>query len=333
MFTDMLKDFLKTYGATGREDKIADTIKNYVEAKADEVYTDVMGNLIAVRRGISGKKIMLSAHMDQIGLIVIDIDDRGFLRVSNVGGVNPVVTVAREVVFENGVRGVTYCETEKSGVGEATIAKLFVDIGAMTYEEAAAKVGIGDICVYVTNFVELGNRFACGALDDRVCCAVVAEAFNTAVSDHDIYAVFTVQEEVGLRGATTAAYAISPDFAINLDVTLTGDIPECARMSVKLGAGPTIKVMDSSAIIPTFVRRYMEDVAKKNNIKVQNEVLRGGGTDAGAVLKTKGGIPACCISIPTRYVHSPVEMADIDDCHNAVKFVNAMLAERELPRF
>ena len=108
MFTDMLKDFLKTYGATGREDKIADTIKNYVEAKADEVYTDVMGNLIAVRRGISGKKIMLSAHMDQIGLIVIDIDDRGFLRVSNVGGVNPVVTVAREVVFENGVRGVTY---------------------------------------------------------------------------------------------------------------------------------------------------------------------------------------------------------------------------------
>ncbi|MDO4568346.1 MAG: M20/M25/M40 family metallo-hydrolase [Clostridia bacterium] len=331
MFTNMLKDFLKAYGATGREAKISDVIRGYVSEKADEVYNDVMGNLIAVRRGVSGRKIMLSAHMDQIGLIVLDIDEKGFLRVSNVGGVNPVISVAREVVFENGVRGVTFYESNK-GIAETTIAKLFVDIGASTREEAEAKVSIGDMCVFATNYVDMGNRFACGALDDRVCCAIVAECFNTAESPHDIYAVFTVQEEVGLRGATTAAYAISPDFGINLDVTLTGDIPECARMSVKLGEGPTIKVMDSSAIIPPYVRRYMEDVAKKHDIKVQNEVLRAGGTDAGAILKTKGGIPACCVSVPTRYVHSPVEMADMGDCLGAVKFVNAMLAERELPK-
>lgn len=331
MFKDMLKEILAAYGATGREQTVSDVIKAYVAPYADEVYNDVMGNLIAIRRGTSGKRIMLSAHMDQIGLIVCDIDEKGFLRVSNVGGVSPIVSAAREVVFENGVRGVVYFETEKAGIDKAALSTLFIDIGAESYDQAAAKVQIGDVAVYATNFVDMGKRFACGALDDRVCCAIVAESFMTAASEHDIYAVFTVQEEVGLRGATTAAYAISPDFGINLDVTLTGDTPKSSRMSVKLGAGPTIKVMDSSSIIPVFVRRFMEDVARENDIPVQNEVLKAGGTDAGAVLKTKGGIPACCVSIPTRYVHTPVETADMDDCLNAVKFVNAMMAKKELP--
>lgn len=331
MFKDMLKEFLCTYGPTGRETCISNVIRTYVAPNADEIYNDTLGNLIAVKRGTSGKKVMISAHMDQIGLIVTDIDENGFLRVSNVGGVNPIITIAREVVFENGTRGVTYFETEKGGAADATIQKLFIDIGASSRDEAEKKVEIGDIAVYAASFTELGRRISCGALDDRLCCAIVAECFNTCVSEHDVYAVFTVQEEVGLRGAGVAAHSISPDFCVNLDVTLTGDTPKCSPMSVKCGKGPAIKVMDSSVIVPVGVRRFMERCAHESGIPVQNEVLRGGGTDTGAIIKTKGGIPAGCISIATRYIHTPVETADMDDVMNAVKLVNAMLAKKDMP--
>lgn len=176
---DMLKSILAAYGPSGREQTVSDVIRSYVEPFADEVYNDTLGNLIAVKKGTSGKKVMLSAHMDQIGLIVVDIDEKGFLRVSNVGGVNPVVSLAREVQFENGTHGVTYFETEKHGAKDATMPELFVDIGATTREEAEAKVQIGDVAVYVTNFVEMGSRVSSGALDDRIACAAVVEAFRT----------------------------------------------------------------------------------------------------------------------------------------------------------
>ena len=191
---DMLKSILAAYGPSGREQTVSDVIRSYVEPFADEVYNDTLGNLIAVKKGTSGKKVMLSAHMDQIGLIVVDIDEKGFLRVSNVGGVNPVVSVAREVKFENGTHGVTYFETEKHGAKDATMPELFVDIGATTREEAEAKVQIGDVAVYVTNFVEMGSRVSSGALDDRIACAAVVEAFRTMQNVHDVYAVFTVQD-------------------------------------------------------------------------------------------------------------------------------------------
>lgn len=328
---DMLKSILAAYGPSGREQTVSDVIRSYVEPFADEVYNDTLGNLIAVKKGTSGKKVMLSAHMDQIGLIVVDIDEKGFLRVSNVGGVNPVISAAREVRFENGTHGVTYFETEKHGVKDATMPELFVDIGAASREEAEAKVQIGDVAVYVTNFVELGGRISCGALDDRIACAAVVEAFRTMKNVHDVYAVFTVQEEVGLRGAGAAAYAIEPDLNISLDVTGTGDTPKCGRMSVKLGAGATVKVMDSSVIVPPVVRAFLEEAAAENNVRFQPEVLRAGGTDTGAVQRTRGGILSGCISIPTRYIHSPVETADIGDYEAAVQLVCAAVAKPELP--
>ena len=265
---DMLKSILAAYGPSGREQTVSDVIRSYVEPFADEVYNDTLGNLIAVKKGTSGKKVMLSAHMDQIGLIVVDIDEKGFLRVSNVGGVNPVVSLAREVQFENGTHGVTYFETEKHGAKDATMPELFVDIGATTREEAEAKVQIGDVAVYVTNFVEMGSRVSSGALDDRIACAAVVEAFRTMQNVHDVYAVFTVQEEVGLRGAGAAAYAIEPDLNISLDVTGTGDTPKCGRMSVKLGAGATVKVMDSSVIVPPVVRAFLAEAADGKNIQI-----------------------------------------------------------------
>lgn len=328
---DMLKSILAAYGPSGREQTVSDVIRGYVEPFADEVYNDALGNLIAVKKGTTGKKVMLSAHMDQIGLIVVDIDEKGFLRVSNVGGVNPVISAAREVRFENGTRGVTYFETEKHGVKDTTMPELFVDIGATSREEAEAKVQIGDVAVYATNFVEMGNRISSGALDDRIACAAVVEAFRTMQNVHDVYAVFTVQEEVGLRGAGAAAYAIEPDLNISLDVTGTGDTPKCSRMSVKLGAGAAVKVMDSSVIVPPVVRAFLEKAAEENNIRVQPEVLRGGGTDTGAVQRTRSGVLSGCISIPTRYIHSPVETADLADYAAAVQLVCAAVAKKELP--
>jgi endoglucanase len=332
MFKKMLKELLLAYGPTGREGKVSELIKEYVKPYCDEIHNDALGNLIAFKKGTSGKKVMLSAHMDQIGLIVTDIEENGFLRVANVGGVSPTISIAREVVFENGTRGVTYFETEKETAGSAALTNMFVDIGTKTPEESAEKVQIGDVAAYAGGFIDMNGRFASGALDDRLGCAAIIEVLRTVETPHDLYVVFTVQEEVGLRGAATAAFAIHPDFSLNLDVTRTGDTPKAARMSVSLGKGPAIKVMDSSAIIPVSVRDFIAGCAGEEGIPVQNEVLRSGGTDAGAILKTKGGILSGCISIPTRYVHTPVETADLDDVQNTVRLVRAILSKSELPK-
>lgn len=330
-FKELTKALCEVYGPTGREYKAAALIKEKLAPYADELRTDPMGNLIAIKRGTSGKKVMLSAHMDQIGLIVLDIDDKGFIRFAPVGGIDPEATVLREVVFENGVRGVIYHE-ERTLKGEnPKLAQMFIDIGARTREEAEAHVSVGDICTYAPHFVDMGSRVSCGALDDRICCAVVIEAMKSISSPHDIYAVFTVQEEVGLRGATAAAYSVHPDFSINLDVTASCDTPECEYMPMRMGEGPTIKFMDRSAVFTRPVIDFMKRVAEKCGVKVQNEVLRYGGTDSGAIQPMLGGIPAACVSVPTRYIHSPVETADIEDCLGAAEFVKAMAEESELP--
>jgi len=333
MFIEMLKDILAAYGPSGHEAKVSAVLKKYVEPCCDEVYSDTLGNLIAVKKGTSGKKVMLSAHMDQIGFIIVDIDKNGFLRIAGVGGILPPLSVAREIIFENGVRGVTYFETEttRDEKAVATLPNMYVDIGCSTKEEAEAKVQVGDVGVFAANFVDMGKRFASGAQDNRVCCAVIAEALQNLRSPHDIYAVFTVQEEVGLRGSGVAAYVIEPDLNINMDVTLTGDTPKAPAMSVEMGKGPAIKVMDSSVIVPACVRRFMEDCAKEAGIPVQREVLTRGGTDTAAVQKTRGGILAGCISIPSRYVHTPTEVTDMDDVQNAVLLLRAMLEKNELP--
>ena len=329
---EMLKAILAAFGPSGREEPVSDVIRSYVEPYADEVYNDALGNLIAVKKGTSGKKIMLSAHMDQIGFIVVDIDEKGFVRVSRVGAIDPIISIGRELVFENGTHGVTYCDTDKpNSMKDVDLPTLFVDIGASSREEAEKKVKVGDMAVYVTNFVEMGDKVSSGALDDRIACAAVVEAFRKLKSEHDVYAVFTVQEEVGLRGAGTAAYAIEPDLNISLDVTGVGDIPNCTRMSVKLGGGATVKMMDSSVIVPMPVRAFLKEAAEENNIRWQPEVLRSGGTDTGAVQRTRGGVLSGCISIPTRYIHSPVETADMRDYEAAVELVCAAVAKKELP--
>ncbi len=329
-FKETVKKVTACYGPSGWEKKIAELLADLIRPYVDEIRSDSLGNVIGLKRGTSGKRVMLSAHMDQIGMIVLDIDEKGFLRFAPVGGIDPEMTIGREVAFENGVRGVIYRD-EKDVKPPAKLTQMFIDIGCGSREEAEKHVSVGDICVYAPHFVDMGSRIACGALDDRICCAILTEVMKKIDSPHDIYCVFTTQEEVGFRGALAAAYSVDPDFGINLDVTGCADMPECDPMPMKLGAGPTIKYMDDSAVITRPVIEFMHAVAEKHGIRVQNEVLPYGGTDTYAVQTMRGGKAACCVSVATRYIHSPIETADLGDCLSAADFVRAMAEEKELP--
>ena len=243
---NLIKDLVESYGPTGFETEVTNKIRTYIADKVDECYVDALGNLIARKKG-SGKKVMFSAHADEIGVIVTYIDDDGFLRFSNVGGLNLLTLLGGRVRFANGVIGVI--GKEKGELKDLTLDKLFIDIGAATKDEAQKKVSIGDFAVFHREFADLGQRLVAKSMDDRIGCAVLVEAIRRLDhSDHDLYFVFSAQEEVGLRGARTAAYSIDPDLGIAIDVTRTGDTPEAPRMDVSLGKGAAIKVKDSSVI-------------------------------------------------------------------------------------
>ena len=314
MIRDTLMKLLSVYGPTGTEKNVAGVIAEMIRPYVDEIRVDALGNLICVKRGREGgKRLMFSAHMDHIGLIVTDADENGFIRVSNLGGINAARSVGAQVVFGNGVQGVIGAD----GTAQKPEMKdLYIDIGAENREEALERVALGDAAVYRFSCVELGkNRLSAPAMDDRAGCAVLLEAMALlGETDNEVAAVFSVQEEVGLRGAKTAAYAVDPDLGIALDVTLTGDVPEARpRMSVKLGGGAAIKVMDRSVLCAPVVRDRLVQLAKEERIAYQMEVLVAGGTDAGAMHVSRGGVPCGVISIPCRYVHSGAETVDLRD--------------------
>lgn len=317
------------YGPSGSEEDIREVIKKEVRDHVDEVYTDALGNLIAVKKG-KGRKVMLAAHMDQIGLIITGIDDNGFLRFSNVGGVSPLNVIHRKVRFQNGVTGVVSYETELEDIKNLKLSKMYIDIGAKTKDEAKAYVNIGDVAVYDAPLAVCGDRVTGCAMDDRAGCAVLVETLKRVRNtDHELYFVFTVQEEVGLRGARTSAYSIMPDIGIAVDVTLTGDTPKSRPMAIKLGEGPAIKVKDASVIAHPKVKELMIQRAGEAGIPYQLEVLEAGGTDSGAIHLTGSGVPSGVISIPCRYVHSAQEMVDLKDMTQAVELLLTIL-EKEI---
>ena len=316
----LLHDILTAYGASGREDAVRKVIAGALVGHVDAMETDAMGNLIAVKKGNgTGRRVMLCAHMDHIGLIAVDADEKGYIRVANVGGIDPQNMISMHVVFSNGVEGVVDAEPVE---GKIKVFDLFVDIGASSREEALSRVAIGDVCVMKPRISKLGeHRLASPAMDDRIACYVLLEAMLALPDDlkNDVAAVFTVQEELGVRGATTAAYALSPDLGIAIDVTIAGDTPgEKGHLPMKLGAGAAVKIMDVGAVSTPWVTHMMLDAAKENNIPVQREVLPFGGTDAMAIQRTKGGIPSGAISIPCRYVHSAAETVDLRDVQAAL---------------
>lgn len=322
---DLIKRLTAISSPSGFEDEIRAAIREEIQNHCDEIKVDALGNLIAVKHG-KGPRIQLAAHMDEIGLIATDVDDKGFVRFSNVGGVSPHRLYGQRVRFTNGVVG-TIGSEKLDDIKKLAMDRLFIDIGAQSKEEASKLVSIGDCATYLHGFDDLGKRIVAKSLDDRIGCAVLIEAMRqTTDCRNEVYCTFTVQEEVGLRGAVTSAYGIDPALGVAIDVTTTGDTPEAAKMAVGLGKGTAIKVKDSSVIAHPKVKQLLVDLAEKNGIQYQLEVLTAGGTDAGAIHKTRAGVPSGVISIPCRYVHCPSEMVDMDDVQASVRLVSLLMS-------
>ncbi|HPJ64752.1 MAG TPA: M42 family metallopeptidase [Flexilinea sp.] len=323
---NLLEKLTQTTGVSGYENEIREVIRKEIEPFADDIQIDVMGNLIA-RKGIKksgGKRIMISSHMDEIGLMASHINDKGFVYVATIGGVNPLTCFSARVKFLNGTEGVVYAETQKMDK-VPTVDQLFVDVGADSAETCPVKVG--DEAVFVRSFLDMGNRVVSKAIDDRIGCLVAIETIKALKdSPNELFFVFSTQEEVGLRGAKTSAFSINPEMGIAVDVTLAADVPHCEPGNPVLGKGPCIKVRDGSLIAHPKVIDAMKKAADRTGIEVQMEVLSHSGTDAGAIQLVRSGVPAGCLSIACRYVHSPSEMVDINDVSESVRLLVDLLS-------
>ena len=323
---DLIKKLTEAYGPSGREEQIREVIRTEVESLADEVRVDTLGNLIARKRGSGGKKVMLAAHMDEIGLIVSYVDEKGFLRVQPIGGVDLTTLAGGRVRFADGTLGVIAPENRTEFKKNPELSKLFVDVGATSRDEAIAR--LGEAACFVRPFADLGQRLVAKAFDDRIACAILVEVLRRlGDSPHDVYCVFSVQEEVGLRGARTSAYGLEPDMGLAVDITAAADTPEAPKLAMKLGAGPCIKVMDGGMLAHPGVKNLLIDNAETSGIPYQLEVLDRGSTDAAAIQLARSGVPAGCVSIACRYYHTPSEMVDMDDVENAVKLLLAVLEQ------
>ncbi len=320
----MLEKLTQTDGVSGSESKVRELICGEAKKYCDDITIDALGNLIAHKKG-GKRKIMLAAHMDEIGVIITGIDDKGFLSFSNIGGLNKRNLVNLRVRFDNGTEGVIGVSDEEFK-RKADLSGLYIDIGAADKDDAEKKIGIGAVGAFVGGFSVQKDRVISKAMDNRVGCAVLLEVMSGIEDcENDLYFVFTVQEEIGLRGAKTAAFAIKPDAAIAVDVTDAEDTPDFVKTSVRLGGGAAVKVMDRSIICDAELRGGLISAAKENSIPYQLEVMTDGGTDAGAIQLTRSGIKTGGISIPTRYIHSTSEMADIHDINSCVKLLRAFL--------
>jgi putative aminopeptidase FrvX len=316
---ELIRKLVESYGPSGVEDQIRKVIRAEVEPLADDVRVDALGSLIAHKQGSGGgKRIILAAHMDEIGVMATYVDEKGFVRFTNIGGVFPLTCIGGRVAFADGTMGVI--GIERKGVDRSKAPKLeqlFIDVGATSRDDCPIRVG--DAAAFVRPFMAQGTRLTAKAMDDRIGCAILIETLRRlAHTPHDAYFVFTVQEEVGLRGASTSAYGIDPDLAIAVDITLTGDTPECHPMAVELGQGPAIKVRDRRMITSQAVRELLVQRAQAAEIPYQLEILEFGSTDAAAMQIVRAGVPAGCISIPCRYAHTPSETVDEADVENGV---------------
>jgi putative aminopeptidase FrvX len=339
---ELLKKLAETPGVPGHEDAIRALTKSEMTKVCDRVKTDALGNVIGWRGGrppkgkkATGRKVMVVAHMDEIGFMVSYVEEKtGFLRIHPIGGFDPKTLIAQRVMVHGkkklcGVIGskpihiMTPLDREKL----PRLEDLHVDLG-LPAKTVTGNVSIGDMVSLEQSFLDLGECVTAKALDDRVGVYVMLEALRKVRSHQvDVFAVGSVQEEVGLRGATASAFGVAPDIVIALDVTIACDVPGVSddkKISI-LGGGVAIKIMDSSFIAsPKLVRKFQQ-IAKKKRIKHQMEILPRGGTDAGGVQRAGGGVAAMTLSIPTRYVHSVVEMAHKKDIQAAIALLAAFL--------
>lgn len=329
-------------GAPGFEKQIRQLVLTELKGLADEIRTDNMGNVIALKKGRSSKKkTMAAAHMDEIGFIVTHIDDKGFLRFNPIGGFDPKTLTAQRVWVHGkmdilGVMGskpVHIMAPEERGKNVA-IKDYFIDTG-MAKKDVDKLISVGDSVTRYSDLKEMGTCVNAKSLDNRVSVFVLLETLRALKKSRkkpafDFYAAFTVQEEVGLRGAHVAAHEVEPDFAFGLDTTIAYDVPgsQPQERCTSLGEGAAIKLMDSSVICDYRMIAYMKEVAKRNQIKWQTEILAAGGTDTASLQRmVPGGSISGAVSIPTRHIHQSIETADKEDIAACIKLLTACVSE------
>jgi len=326
---ELIKTLTETFGPSGDEGEVRAAIQKEVERYASNVVTDALGNLLVTAGAGRGKKILLAAHMDEIGVMVTHVDEKGFVRLARVGGFHPYEVIGQRYRFKNGVTGIVGREKfdEQKDLRKLEFKSLYLDLGASSAAEALKLVQPGDLAVFDRPALVSGNRIIAKALDDRIGCVVLIETLKALKNPpNEVTFAFTVQEEVGTRGARTAAYRIDADFGIAVDVTDTGDVPEPDHpMAVSLGNGPAVKMMDLNVIAHPLVKDRLIQTAKEKKLPYQREILTVGGTDAGAIHLTREGVPSGALSIPSRYIHSPNEMVDYQDVENCVKLLVSVL--------
>jgi tetrahedral aminopeptidase len=326
----LLKTLTETFAPSGYEDAVRKIIQKEVKPFADEIRVDAMGSLIVRKKPTvavkHSKRIMLAAHMDEIGVIVSHVDKNGFVRFASNGGVFGRYTLGARIRFLNGVTGVVGFDKLEAVDQAPALNKMYIDVGATSRSNCPVKVG--DFGAFERSYMEMGNRLVAKSMDDRAGVVVLIETLKSIkATPNDLYFVFTTQEEVGVRGAGTAAYSIDPEIGIAIDVTGTGDTPASLKMSMELGKGPCVKVRDPGMLSDPRVVEWMINTAEKAKLPYQREVLLMGSTDARAIQITRAGVMTGALSIPCRYIHSASEMVDYEDLKNSVKLLSAMLSK------
>lgn len=333
----LLKKICETPGAPGYESRIRELVLKEIKPLADHVEVDNMGNVIAVKKGSEGneKKAMVAAHMDEIGFMITHIDDNGFLRFNTLGGFDPKTLTAQRVIVHGkkdliGVMGTkpVHVMSQEEKNKPPKIQDYYIDMG-MSKKEVEKFITIGDSVTRERELIEMGDCVNCKSIDNRVSVFILIETFRKLKKvPYDVYGVFTVQEEVGIRGANVAAHKINPDFGFGLDTTIAYDLPGAQphEKVTKLGEGTAIKIMDASAICDYRMVEFMKKTANKNKIKWQPEVLTAGGTDTAGVQRMgKNGAISGAVSIPTRHLHQVIEMAHKKDITSSIELLKACL--------
>lgn len=330
----LVKELVSLGAPSGFEDAVREFIKE--NAVADEIYTDSIGNLICHKKG-KGKKIMVTAHMDEVGLIITEITDSGFLKFATLGGIETVVLCSKKVLIGNNkIPGIISAKAIHLQNGDEVtsplkIKDLCIDIGAEDKESAKKIVNLGDYAVFDGEYTEFGNKLVKSkALDDRVGCAILLELMKENY-ENDIYFVFSVQEEVGLRGATVASYNIKPDLALVIEGTTCSDVygSKPHNQVTNLGGGAVMTAMDRAAISDKDYYDFIMKTAEDKNIKLQIKRTGMGGTDAGAIQRSCGGVKTAVLAIPCRYIHSPVSVMNPDDGESVYMLAKAVLENIE----
>jgi endoglucanase len=325
---DLIKTLVEAWGPSGYEHQVRALIRDAVADYADEIRVDALGNLIC-RVGSGGRKIMIAAHMDEIGLMATFIEKTtGYVRFQNIGGLMNTALLGTRVQFENGVVGVVGMPEYFQGgrTSAPALDQYYVDVSDGS---ADGPVQPGMPAVFNREMTERGSRLISKAMDDRIGCAVAIETMRRLNRDtpHELYFVFTVQEEVGLRGARTAAYGVDPDVGIALDVTVAGDMIGIEKNVVTLGGGAAIKLLDSGLVVPPAVRDWMVGAAEANGIPYQLETLTLGTTDSAGIHVARAGVPSGAISIPCRFVHTVSETVDMRDIEACVDLLHQLVRE------